>query len=532
MAEETQIAETPVVEEVAVEAPVEETPIDSSLIEAGQMPSEKAVPTEEVEEAPAEEALTEEVATEEVSTEEVAPDEAATEEIAEPFVIDTEAELPVVLEKVNEVLDKYELPEDVQVAINALRAKAEFVPVAEVPEIVTELADYGDVDTVKVALDTANLLSSVTVNQDGSVRPNTDKFVQRVIESDPDTAAWLFHDIASTPSTDYQGLTKFEEAICNSLSVEGDTVGTVMARYQAMIARSRDEAFVPESDVPEYIPASLYKAFRSLPKESREELAVLVPTDPDEDYFAADRARKIIELQQIQKGIDAEEREAKVAQEAKQSQQLAYNNEIATTQEKFYNEMRNVFTENILKDVQFSPDPKMQALLAHQQVTTLTQAFDDGSAGEYARKALSEAGINFDYGKAQGLIKAVEDASVALTFAKRQTVDGKQVNQVEFNKATRQFEQATRAWQEFAVDIIQQEQKLTATGTQEAIKEVVAKQKIQPKARPVATQAKAQTIKEEKKMPAYKSDEWYDAYAESRMREIQEAEARKAAAYA
>jgi len=532
MLEETQAVEVPVEEVVEVTEPIAEEPIDSSLVEAGKMAA--VTPAKEPEviepvETPADEPV--ESPDEEVKEAVEGETPEVEEAPAEPFVIDTEAELPVVLEKVNEVLDKYELPEDVQVAIDALRAKAEFVPVVEPDPLMTELADYGDVSVVKETLDTANLLSSVTINQDGSVRPNTDKFVEKVIAGDPDTAAWLYHDLASAPSNVYQGLTKFEEAICNSLSIEGDTVGTVMARYQAMMANARTASIVPESDIPSYVPANLHQAFRSLPRESREELTALA--EDGEDYsFESDRNRKIIELQQIQKGIDAESREAHIAIQAKETQQLAYNQEIVTTQNKFYDEMRNIFTENILKEVQFSPDPKMQALLAHQQVTTLTQAFSPDSDGDYARKALAEAGITFDATKAQGLVKAVEDAAVALTFAKRQTVDGKQVNQVEFNRATRQFEQATRAWQEFAVDIIKQEQQLTATGTQEAIKEVVAKQKIQPKARPVAVAAKSETIKEESKRPPYKSEAYYDWYAENRAKEIQEAEARKAAAYA
>jgi hypothetical protein len=513
MDEQTETVETP------TEAPVE-TPATEEILE--QAPASEETLGETVVEKAVDEEV-KESATEEAKEEAVEEPKEETQE--EAVEIDTAAELPVVLEKVNEILEKYDLPADVQTAIDALRAKAEVTPPE--PEIVAQLADYGDVDTVKETLDTANLLSSVTILDDGSIRPNTDKFVQKIVEADPNTASWLYYDIASSPSTTYQGLTKFEEGIANALAVEGDTIGSVLARYHMMMANARNSATIPESDVPEFIPPELHPAFRSLPKETREEIQAMVPVDPDEDYFVSDRNRKLLELAAIQKGIDADLRDAQTAIKTKQEEQSQLNNEIVQTQVKFFDQMREVFTENLVKEVVFSTDPRLQVLLARQQVTTLTQAFSPDSDGDYARAALKDAGITFNQDLAQSLAKEVQDASVKLTMARRQVdSEGRQLNQVELNRAVRSFEDVTRKFQDFAADILAQEQKLTSTGKQEEIKTEVAKIKLQPKARP-ALKSSASTVKEEKQRPAYRTDEWYDDYAAGILAEQE----RKAAAY-
>lgn len=517
--------------------------LDSSTFEAVETPVE--IHTETVAEPVAEPAVepvvepVEEVKADEIpaspteeTTEEVAEVKEGTEEVKaaeEPIVFDKDADLPSTLEKVTQVLDKYEIPAEVQAAFDALKAKTE---AAAVPEIVNQLMDYGDeskdiaktVENIKESLDLAGKLTSVTIEDNGNLRPKTNEFVADLIARDAkaktDTAQWLYYDIASSPSTQYKGITKFEEGIVNAVGVEGDTVGQTLDLYHKAIAMMKGAAIVPDSDIPKFIPAEVQQAFRSLPRETREEIAAL-GEDVEGYDFSADRNRKVQELSQIQKGIDAETREAQFQQQQKANETQAFNNAVITTQAKFYNQVRDIFAENLIKEVTFSPDPKLQNLLAKQQVTTLMQAFEPD--GEFARQALTDAGINFDATKAQSLVKATQEASIALEVAKRQVdSEGNQLNKVEYNRAVRMFEENTKAWQDFASDILKQEQQLTSTGTKNALETEVAKEvekiKLAPKGRPVAKGAQT-TAKAVAVIPQYGTKESHEYWAEQELLE-------------
>ena len=118
--------------ETVVETPTSTETVET-VVETVAEPVVEEVQADEVPASPTEE-TTEEVA-------EVAEPEQVAEIEAAPIVFDKDADLSSTLEKVNEVLGKYEIPEEVQAAFDALKVKAE---TATVPEIVNQLMDYGD----------------------------------------------------------------------------------------------------------------------------------------------------------------------------------------------------------------------------------------------------------------------------------------------------------------------------------------------------------------------------------------------------
>lgn len=510
-------------------------------MEIEEVSVDEAVATEVVEEvvdAPAGEAVEPAVeageATDEVA-EEVAEEsvEDATEKVAEitPVEFDATADLPSILTQATEVLDKYELPADVQAVIDVLRAKAE----AQQDSFV-EYAEYGGEEDIKALLDDHSLIYTATTDDSGNIRPNTDKFAQKLYEVAPDKASWMYYDLAQLPSQKYQGLNQFEEGIADALSLEGDTVGDVIQRYQQTVAAVKSGVSIA-SDAPSFIPANVRDAYWSLSKEERDEIDYY---DPATDRVEVDeygkavnidepiRNRKLETLAKIQKGIDGDKVLQQQAVQSQKQAQQAFNNEVVSTQTAYYDAFRTHFVEDLMSTVQFSADPKMQTILAHQNIALLTQAFFPDSDGDFARQALKDAGIEFDVAKAQKLVQDIESASVALTSAKRMTdSSGKMLNPIEFNKATKAFERAGKDWQAFAKNIIDQQATLTSTGKANEVKEAVAKQKVAVKARPVNNGAPSKAAKLDV-VPAYGTREYHEYWADKQL----ENEAKKATAYA
>lgn len=503
------VVETPEVVETpdAVETPAEDTPIEKP--EGEETP--EATPTEEAE-TPAEEAP------------------------AEPITFDG-LETPVLLEKITEVREKYEIPEELAAAFDALQAQ-----VNKPVDTVAEFADYGTPDDVKTLLDRQSYLDSVR-DESGSFRPNTDKFVQELHKQSADKASWLHYDLSQLPSDKYKGLNKFEEQIADALALEGDTVGDVLGRFNQTITTLRSGAVV-SNDAPSHIPTELRDAYWSLSKDEREEYDLLAPDldriDYDENGRAVNqdepiRQRKLATLAKIQKGIEGDKILQQTAQQAQIAKQEAFQSEVITTQTKFYDTIRETFTTEMLKNVKFSENPKMQKIMVHQNVALLTQAFTDDSAGATARQALADAGINFDHAKAQRLTKDVELASVALAQAKQvKGADGQPLNPVELNKANSQLRKTTEAWQSFAKDILDQEARLVSTGTAEAVKKEVEKIKVAPKARASSNGVGTPATRKAAEPPsniAYGSPQWDAWFAKRTLEENQARESKRAQLY-
>jgi hypothetical protein len=181
--------------------------------------------------------------------------------------------------------------------------------------------------------------------------------------------------------------------------------------------------------------------------------------------------------------------------------------------------------------VKFSDNPKLNTILAHQNVAFLAQALDDSASGEAARQTLKESGITFDGQKAAQLQKDVEIASVALAQAKRvKDANGNALNPIELNKATSQFKKTTEAWQKFAKEIIDPMARLVSTGTAEDTKKAVEKIKVAPKARPQASGTPTQASKPAPVNPYQYGTQ--DYYAHQADEIIRAKEAQKARAYA
>jgi len=469
-------------------------------------------PTEEVVETP----------TEEVPTEEVKPDAKEVEEAPNPITFDGTEDDTVFAEKETQLFDRYDVPAELQAYIDTLKTKT----AVDTPEIFTQIADYGDVEAVTAVLDEHNTLYSRR-EENGAYRPNTDKFAETLVAKDALTADYLYFDLASQPSSKYEGLNKAQESIAEALAQDGESANAVLARYYQTIKVMKDGASLPLADVPSFVPPELYEAYKTLAKETRDEMA----TWEDAEYYALERTNKINELRNIQKGINYDIAEnQRVAMEAQQHQQkLASETEATATS--FFTEMRKTMADK-LSSVQFSSDPKLNTLLAHQQVTTLTQAFSDGADGEFARQALTEAGVNFDYPKAQQLLNKVEQSAHALTLAKN-AVDqnGKPLNPVDLKKAHSAFKTVTEEWLKFADDILQQEKQIATTGSAKALEAEVAKIKVQPKTRPAVKSVATSQAKGELTPPSsvrYGTPQWDEWWADRRL----ETEARKATAYA
>lgn len=444
----------------------------------------------------------EEVAEEE-KPEEV--DEVTEEPVEE--VVEEKVELPVldmasptVIDDAKNILEKYEIPAEMQVAIDALVAKTD--------DPLAEYADYGDVDAIKTLLDRQNLLISSRPEGDG-YRPNTDKFIATLPKERLD---YLYYDIASQPSTQYQGLSKFEETIVNTYGTEGENVGAVLAKYQQFVQAM--QSGIITSDVPTFIPSNLQEAYYKLSPTTRNEIALLDPEFEQESIN-----NKLAELTLIQKGIDGEKKTIQQTLQEKQQSEQNFQQTVQTTQLAFYDSFRTQFAQDLAKEVTFSTDPKMQTMLANQQVALLTQAFDDGSTGEFARNTLKDAGINFDYTKAQSLMKTVEQAAVTLTTHERAVnADGKPLDEIALNKARSEFKKAGLAWQSFASDILKQEAALVSTGKKEDVKQEVAKQKVAVKAR-ITPNGNPTQAKKTETLPLYGTEDWDRYFAKKTLDE-------------
>lgn len=490
---------------------------------------ENEVNTEAVVETPAEPAEeTQVVETQEAdATEPSVEEQGQSTEVESPETVEEQptvtfsADDPDVNTKVTEVLERYEIPQGIQAVIDHFKSKAETPQ-----DNFADYAEYGDTDAIKALLDRQALLDSVTELETG-YRPNTDKFAQSIA---PDKAQWLFFDLGQLPSTKYQGLNQFEEQIADNLALEGDTVGSVLERYRGAIEAVKNGANIT-TNVPSFIPTNLHKAYWSLSKEDRDEIDQFSPeTDRIEideiskqavNYDAPIRQRKLDMLAKIQKGIDGDEYLKQQELQTKTHREQTFQQNVIQTQENFYNSIRDTFATDLAKTVQFSTDPKMQAILASQNVALLTQAFSPDADGNFARQALAQAGINFDQTKALALVKAVEDASILKARAEQiQDANGNPLNQIELNKAKAQFERAGKEWQKFANDILQQTAKLTSTGKQadveKAATEKVEKEKMQIKARP-STKGTSSPVKTKQDIPRYGTPEyhqyWADQYA-------------------
>lgn len=453
---------------------------------------------------------------ESLETEEVV--EEVTEEIIEPIVIEADAEISVVKERIAAINEKYELPEEVANAIAVLEAKVE-------SNTIDAFADYGDADTVKKTLESFDNIYSVR-QVDGGLRPNTDQFVQELVLTSPEKADWITHDLLSVPSRKYHGLTKLQEINADTLAVEGDTVGSIIKRQEEWQKAVMSGATVPESDIPSYIPLELHTAFRSLSPTRRQDLLGYVPDVTDtENYYAEEQADALADLAKIQKGLDAE---VKAQTEAKAHEQAAHQ-ELTTKQitmvETFIRETKTGFYNNLVKDVVFSDNEKIQKLQAGQIVTTIENAFLDDSSGEFAREVLKDSGIEFDFKKARELYDGVVTTSAAVVDAQRFVdAEGKPLNAVAVNKAVKAFGDKTREWREFSKDVIKQLQDIVKTGNEETVKEAVKKIKVQPKARPVSPKtAPSMNVAKDNTPAADDLDKWADLIIQD--------EARKARAY-
>lgn len=502
--------ETPEVVEVVAEPIVEE------VVETEEAPAEEVV--EEVAEEATEEVVEEATEEADESAEEVK------EEVAEVPVVtfDPADDDAVFAEKAEQVLTKYDLAEapELKAYIEALQTRVQAV---ETPEIFTQIADYGDVDAVTAVLDEHNTLYSRR-EEEGNYRPNTDEFAKHLAEKDEMTADYLRFDLNMLPSTKYPGINKFEEGIAEALAVDGETVAQVLSRYHNTMKQMKLGATAALTDVPAFIPAELYGAYNTLSKETREEMQFW-----DSDEYATERTNKLGELRNIQEGIDARIEKQQRLVEAQQAKQQALVNDANSTESTFYTEMTKAMADK-LASVQFSSDPKLNKLLSAQQVTTLTQAFSPD--GEFARQSLAEAGIQFDYAKAQKLLEDVSKASQALAIEKHAVdAQGKVLNPVALNKAQSAFKAVTTDWLKFADDILKQEKEIATSGSAKALEAEVAKIKVAPKARPVAKAIGTAATNKNDGPPAnipYGSLDWDKWWAKQTLQE----EARKASSYA
>ena len=457
----------------------------------------------------------------------IAPDESETEAAEDDSEAETEGEEAVadeialeplkfedgdtpedILAKVSE---RYELPEDVSAALDRL-AKAAATPEPVVPAVIPELEDFGDTQTVLATLEEFNNLTSLRIENDVQ-RPNTDKFVEHLIEKRPEVADYLAYDLLRQPSLKYAGRTRWEEANIDALARDGDTVETVMKRMETWRDGVLADADPPQSAIPAFIPANLHKAYKALSETSREAIKYLDP-----EYDSADIAARLDELGKIQRGIDADEvAKAEIAKQ-RDAQQASYETAIWDTQVRFYAETRKQAAETLKAEL------GLTQLEAAQRISLLETAFENGPAGDFARSALKAEGIKFDVVKATALVEAMHHAAVHWTNANiRKDDNGRPLDTVLLNRAQRAIEQAGRDWKSFADDIIrQQNAKVGSQAEKKAIAKEAQKQKLALKARPAVKTVGAGGISGPK-APPVGTPEWYDYYAD---RTLSEAAAR------
>lgn len=480
------------------DAVVEGTPIEQlAELTVTEEVAESAV------EAPTEEVITEttDEAVEEVATEETveaaseAPD--ASPEVA--IIFDVNEDLETLNTKTTEVLEGYEIPAPVQAVIDAYKAKAEAPATGLDPYKV-----YGNEEEIVSLLERQSHLDTSRQTEHG-YRPNTDKFVATI--TDPVVLDHLRRDVLAIPSTKYQGVTAFEELVVDTLANEGETVGQVLSKYDRFIEAFKTNS-LPTADMPEFIPENLAEAFYKLSRDERNEIGLLDATD---DYDRAKIDAKKATLEFIQKGIEGEKYRAQQESYQRQQAETAFIEAVNNTKATFFNAFREEVAQDLIKNVAFSTDPKLNTFLAHQQMSLLTEALDP--AGESARQALETAGIRFDYAKAQQMIAETDRASVELQVQERnKDAKGNYLDKPAYNRAVQQWQNVTKSFQMFAKDIIEQEARLVSTGTAEAVKKEVAKIKIAPKARlaPQGTGVTTGKPKSTEKVPIIGTPDWDD----------------------
>ncbi len=505
------------------------------------MPEEN-IPAEAVETAPPDiekaleaipeptDALDAEIVTDDAKGEDEKADEPATDDKAdetaepvveaapEPVTFDAAIETPVLVEQGKTILDKYELPQDVQAYVEALEAKA-------VTPDLAEYSDYGGVDDIKSLLERQSWYDAVEPLEDGTYRPQTDKLVEAYAK-DADRFAWLRHDILERPSTKYAGLTSGQEYIADKLRIDGESVEQTLARFEdtSMVMRSGVRVV---ADIPQFIHPSLQEAYSTLSKDERDEIALL---DVNEEYDKEKAIAKINNLTNIQKGINADKKSAQdqiYQQQYRQQQQLQ---DVGTIQTNFYDAFKAECVKEVAKEVTFSTDAKLNTLLATQNIAMLSQAASNDQDGILARAALEQAGIKFDFNQAQKLQKDIEKASVSLAHAQSmKDNNGEALDKVALNKATKEFENAARNWQSFGKNLIDQQARLVSTGKADEVKTAAEKIKVQTKARQVPKGANdAAAVKVDTNPHLYGSREWDQWYA----RKTLEERAAQAAKYA
>lgn len=399
------------------------------------------------------------------------------------------------------VTEKYDLPDEIVAGFNALIARAtpEPAPAAELP---VELADYGDTKAVIADLEFANTLYSKRIEGE-TQRQNTDKFVETLIERDPEAAQWLSYDLLRAPSTKYAGRTRWEEANIDALAKEGDTVETVLRRFDAWKQHVLEGADVPASAIPSFIPDNLKTAYRSVSQATRDALAYL---DPDID--GEEIAERLDELAKVQRGIDADAQAQAAMRQQQEAAREAYETQIFDTQARFYAETRKQAAETMKAEL------GMTQLEAAQRIALLEQAFDQSEAGEFARAALKAEGIKFNAAQAKQLVEAVHHAAVEWTNAnRRRGDDGKPLDAVQVNRAKRAVEQAGRDWKAFADDLIRQQNEKTGTQAEKKAEAAAAKKaKLAVKARPAVKTTGADAVTKPS-TPAYGTPEYFEYWA-------------------
>lgn len=446
------------------------------------------------------------------------PEAAQVEDV--PIAFDVEDELPVLTEKLTALKEKYDfddLPVDFKTAIEVLTAKAESVN--------NQFEVYGEPESVKTTLDTYELLHSVR-NEETGLRRNTDQFIAKI---DAETQDLLTQDLLKAPSTLYPTLTKAQEFIAQTFAQPGDTVGMVLQRYNDNVKQLLANQVVASGDVPSFIPPHLIQAYKSQSALGRQEWALVDP-EYDAEYpdTVAKRADKLQDLARIQDGLNAVEAQRQRDIADRQTRQQAFTATVQGTVEKFYDTFRSSVMADMAKNVQFSPDAKLNTLYAYQNVSMLEKAIAP-EGGAY-RDALKEAGINLDFEKAIQLDLALGQSVIVLETAKSMVdATGKQLNPVGLSKATAGFVEATKNYQKFANDIITQQKNLIAPKTKEAIQEEAKKVKVAPKPRVVASgKAQAMAHKTESNPHPYNSLKWHEWLVD---RELED-QAKRARAYA
>ncbi len=435
------------------EAVVEDAVLESEVVSEGEKSTETVAESDESE-APTE-------------------TEAKTEEVA-PVVFNTALELPALKEEVAKTLEGYDIPQPVQAVIDALTAKAESMPIAP------QFEEYGEPDAIVETLNTHNNLYSQRI-ENGVPRRNTDKYVEKLT---PEVAVDLYRDLSTAKSTKYTGLTLFEEGIADTVALPGDTVGMALKRYKDNISAVVNNAIVPSSDVPSFIPAEVIEAFKTRGVDRRFAISML-DSEEFEGEHATARAEVIQDLIDIQKGINDEKRDQFQRTQDAQKTANDFQTQITETVDSYYGALRTEFFKDLSAKVTFSPDAKLNKVYAMQQVSTFEAAVQPH--GEFYRDQWAEAGIKFDYAKVQELDAAIVDAGTALTSARRNVdANGNQLDKVGLKMAESAFALASKNFRDFQDNIIEQQKNLISPKTEEAVKEAAKRIPVKEKAKVAA----------------------------------------------